>query len=75
MSVPVTGCVAWRVGPRAYSIWHLTGDDLWVTLCDYPVPTRPLDHVSRVRGRDKSPTCKKCTDKHAALTAASLRIA
>lgn len=56
---PASGVVAWRTG-RAWSAFHLTGADLWKTLCGCAVPTKPLDTITRMRGRSKEPTCRSC---------------
>jgi len=74
MSAPATSPVAWKSG-RNFGCWHLVGDDPWVTLCAVAVPQRPLQNVSRIRGRDKSPTCSRCLRELDRLTAKNVRIA
>jgi hypothetical protein len=68
-----TGIVAWKMG-RNFSMWHITRDDLWTTLCGVAVPTKPLDNVSRIRGRDRSPTCGSCLAKIAQMTRETLKV-
>ena len=68
-----TGIVAWKSG-RNFGTWHITGGDLWLTLCGLPVPTKPLSNVSRIRGEDRSPTCANCIRQLDRLTKESITL-